>query len=442
MTIKASNPATQFIVGDTQANMLDYTVEETPDVAASTEVSAIKYQTQYDVVTPSSSKNNAKIDVTNAPIDTIPFGSSSNEDIATVDGDLNIIYVSDGDVEIYIEADNFAKKRIYRTMLNGAGDDFVNITGYEVGSLAKHILDTWDTLISGLSPSDTTQKFWATNNADPSAPSATMNANLFAAAYDFSGVMCMATKNGVDQSDYAAPALVTNRHALVANHVNWKVGDTLVFKNSIGGYETVTISARTQVSRYVASADVTNYPDIDVLYLSAPLSANCKVYKTMPEAFADDYLRSWVDGQINPPEPLFAYGNIPCLRKARHSTSKATMSYLQSGNPSNVVPFNDDNYGNVIDINNSNFGFQHDVTDSYWNWGIKAISGDSGSPSFFLLSDGGAAVDLVLLCSQRGGAGSAHISEYTAEIEAIMTAQAGSAQTLSHPDLSAFTTYP
>lgn len=437
MTNIIHTPGAKHIVGNTVANTIAFDVVETPLITDPSIVPDINYDYNVDIITPASSKNNAVVSITNGPADNNVVGRSSDENIATIDANLNIEWVSNGPVELYVGSSKYSEKRIRRVMTDTATDPTGDITSPIAGTLAEHVQNAMDALIVGLSPGDLSQRFVLSSNGDVNNPVININPNLFAGGFDFSGMSLMRSDQPADQ--YALP-LVTNRHAVYARHVGApQIGATVIFKRLDGSYQTAIVSAVQDVTRLLSDGITIARPDLSVVYFDRVITG-CKIYKTLPRGFAETYCKSLVE--YSTPEGVVLGGAIPILRKARHNLLEGVDSYLQINHLISGSYITEENipYAPAMGaIANSSKIKEHTVMASMYDWGIKAIPGDSSSPSFMIVNG-----ELVLVCTQYLPGSSDDISFWENDVNSALDSVAGAAPgtyTLTNADLSGFTTF-
>lgn len=344
---------------------------------------------------------------------------STNEAVASVN-DNRISYVADGMCNVIAYAHGYTARRIPIQMSQTTGVTTYDVKQYAEGSLLRHIYDVFASIVAGRDFSTSLSQWVISTSGDITNPTVTFNTdNIIAPHFDLSGVSVMSS---VYPTEPTFPvALVTPRHALVAQHVAPTIGQQLVFRKLDGTYHVATVLARTQVSK----PGVNISPDLCVVYLDADV-IGCANYKTMPLTWLAQYAPSVSNGLT--PRP-----GLPIMRVAMHDANKAWGSNLQITWISTI----DETNGM---LNNFQVNPEYTTNIPFVSWSTKlAIGGDSGGPSFTLV--GG---ETVLMCLQQNKLGSANISSFVDTINEIMNAQAGTpagTYELQHPELSGFTSY-
>ena len=437
----STNPS-YSIVGKTDQETIFTSLIGAPVAAPISSVQTSFYDLMYNLNTSTGSGTEVQIKPIlplNKKIKNISI-SNYTPSIATVDSDLVVRGISNGITNIIIGNDDVGYKYFKHNIVIGSQVESAAATGYRSGSLLQHMWQNVNALTVGKVKGDNTQDFFITNNGDLNNPIADINPNLFASSYDFSGVAAM-REGGYGSNpnikDNFPIALVTNRHGLIAAHVNPKIGDRFAFKHQ---YTNVfSIATVLKVSR-VPSIDPSNStPDLSVVYLDTAITG-VPIYKTLPKNFQLNYGMSLT--QYVPPGLIYPQmlAGIPILRKAKHSISRvAGKSYLQINVMENAGFYSDVVNVQVTDDLRYKYASLHN---GIKGWGIDAIPGDSGSPAFTIVNN-----ELILVTSQHTTAGSIDISVYTDSINALMNSVADSTDplkgsyALQHPNLSGFTKY-
>lgn len=293
------------------------------------------------------------------------------------------------------------------------------------GTLAKHVWDGMLALTDGLTASDAIQRWYFSSNYDVDNLSLDLNESLFVNSLDISGIALFAHGGAVVE-----PALVSQRHALLARHVTGNAGPgaRFLFLDTSGAQVVRTVIALTHVVRGAIT------PDLSVLYFDAPVSG-CTPFKVLPRDWVSYALSLDAEVQVafGPPDYV---GAMPIVRKSAHKTDMTNGETFQINFIGSVLP---------TQVHNIYLYPTDTIHAPFTAWGNTggAIGGDSGGPSFLLI--GG---ELVLLCSQYTVTSAAAISEFSEEIEEIMNAQASVAgdtlsgtYSLERVDLSAFTRF-
>jgi len=412
------NSNNKKIIGKKDNTTIQLNVIDNPQYIPISLVQQTRYDKILNVITPELYKTNSIVQISNVPLNAEIKTRSSNDNIATIDNNLNVTWISDGDVEIYVGSEGYGEKRSRIKMESDKVEKITDVIGFTVGSLALNISNEINNLISGLLPNNTSQVFWSSINT--TTPSAVMNQNLFALSYDFTGIAILRNQNAID--DRHSPVLVSNRHALCAKHVSVQVGDISTWKKQDGTYISATCIDKTDVT-YLNTNN-----DTSVVYYDKDITG-VKIYKTMPKNFIDTYCKGLSDNTILT-DNIISFSSIPFFRKAMHNINGNLVSSLQINNlthKQSTILFNASNINNQTVTNNSN------------SWGIQAIGGDSGGQSFIPLNG-----ELILIGNQYTTIYTHDISDFTTEINSLMNVQAGVVQgtyALTHPNLTAFTAF-
>lgn len=282
--------------------------------------------------------------------------------------------------------------------------------GYVAGSLARHITDQMLALIAGKTASDATRNVYSHNlyginavniNGDNQAPDAVRNASNFAAAIDLSGMTV-----GTYYAGIFPCALISPRHVIRADHVSSQ--GRCVWLGTNGQFYTATVKSSQNIGG-----------DINIGYLDTPVPAAVKPFKVLPSNYTT-YL------------PSTQVQRIPLLSKGWTAGDKLRVIeyWIRTTNPflSSAPSIALDTQS--VPIAGSPFE----------SWFSPIISGDSSSPQWAVING-----EAVLMGSLWNVTGCSHYGDYVPQIEAAMNAikDAGDATVyaLSHPDLSAFTSY-
>jgi hypothetical protein len=240
-----------------------------------------------------------------------------------------------------------------------------------------------------------------------------MNANNFASALNWNACSMLTEGRSADQFPLV---LISDRHALTANHTNLGVSKKVVYKRDDGSYQTVTTIASSQVGIW----------DLRVLCFNEAITG-VTPYKLPPS----DWVERYAPSAINAPAPYIPICATPVLIKGMHDLSGAGCSFVGAFNLSGARVV-----GNVNPVA-SPLPAQHAaLTD----WTPPAfIGGDSGSPIFLPVNG---ELVLVGVIAQAGGAYSPTYAGVGATLQTLMTAQAGTAYAPVYADFSGFNVYP
>jgi len=403
------------IIGRKTGQLLNLTITETPVSIGGTRVPNTLDDLEYDVITGGTILQNFEVtaddlfDSANLGLDSNnPSVASTNRNTVTDEG-------VGGSASIFVTRYGYSQQAIARDFDNPPTSSN-DSTGYVAGTLGASCLAEMETLINGLTQSNAIQQYLTANNADVDAPDVTINPSVFTGSLDFAATSVMSS---TEVDDRYPLALVAGRFGLIAKHVRGGIGREFVFRRTDGTYQKVATQAYTDIPD----------KDLSIIYLDAAVTG-VPFYKTMPLDWQHTYMPSLVNANS-----AGHIGIIPTLRKAMHSSvDNIWGSYFLINRASAVW------IGTGETITNVRVGSEQ-TGDIPEEWGEgNAIGGDSGSPSFFLING-----ELILITSQYNQTGAVNIAHYTAEIETAMDTMAGDTpgtNTLTHPDLSGFTTYP
>lgn len=307
-----------------------------------------------------------------------------------------------------------------------APDSDIEATGHVSGTLGEHVMNAFLDMVSGITPSKTVQRLYSSQSYNGGNPSVTWNDSLF---FDRKELLGMGLFNSNDRR--VEPVVVSGRHALLAHHVTTDLvpGTTrFVFELEDGSFINPLVTAYTKVGDPESDT-----PDIGVLYFDQELPFT--PYKTMPPGWINQYAPAVDQDEQQSRGPWVSTYGIPILRKSAH--------FPDTSNGECFV-FNFVWRGTETSIANAANLSAYPLGDVLGSWGAdEAIPGDSGGPSFFKINE-----EFILVSSQQNPIGASNIAGFTAEINAIMNAQASAAgdlnagsYVLQHPDLSAFTDF-
>lgn len=299
-------------------------------------------------------------------------------------------------------------------------------TSFVTGTLGDHCMSQVKGLLEGKSPG-ADQNYITQSNDDIVNPSVTINPNFYLSEIDFSGITVITDK---EVDDRYGPALVSPRHAIVATHVGWGVGNVLVFRKTDGsGYVITTILAEYRIPDR----------DVDLIYLDTEVTG-CKIYKTMPKDWEQKYVPSIYN------ERSSNYSSIlPVFRRAMHTTddvwaSTVLVNHIFGEEPSRLgITYPQGSsltYGDHVEN-----GYPSGAIGDPWEAGV-AIGGDSGGASFLIING-----EPILLMTTFTTHHSANFAYYTDDLNIQMNEIADvndplkGSYVLQHPDLSGFIEY-
>lgn len=301
------------------------------------------------------------------------------------------------------------------------------VVEFKQGSLANYLVNTFNGMLSGLTPSTTTYNTYTSNGYIGGA--VTKNPNLFCKDYDFSG-MAIASQAHSGTS-YNPPCLISARHAVSCIHwlgVGGGAGTLVYFQGVLG-----TVYTRTRTgSRQILNTDIAILSfdsDLPIYSPSNPLVDGVTPFQLLPANVAN-WLADLGGYTATRTPPVYEY---PLLTK-----------YANYGDRFGVQWVN--NFGNYLQQGNSNgqyFSYRYNQSFlrytawSPYNAGTysSVYPGDSGSPDFFPING-----KLVILGTHNLTTGSVLMNKYLTEIQAAMNAEVPG-YSPSIVDLSSFTQY-
>lgn len=298
--------------------------------------------------------------------------------------------VSNGTCRVRIE--HPLQTNLYTLDMTRINDNvYSTLDSYVSGSLAKHISDGVSALIAGKTSAD--MPLFTTQNHASSIY--VRNTSCWVVSLDLTAVSPWNSLGGA----FRAGVAISLRHVLLANHYPVQVGTVLRFITASN-----VVVERTVTSIYSVPESPTYSKDVQIAKLDSDLPGTITPVKFLP-ANAYDYLPTWKTWKI----PLIA-------------TNQLERMQCMLCNAFTVSPV--DFIGGWV------------TTESpYATMYERVISGDSGSPAFFVING-----EPVLICHWTyAGQGATHHLMLT-EISAAMTSLGGgyTAQTV---DLSSFTSY-
>lgn len=259
-------------------------------------------------------------------------------------------------------------------------------TGFVEGSLAKHLVDQIDGLISGVEAGDATQKVFTTR--DHGTPEYVRNENLWLDV----DLTCASPYQDGSASEARTGTLIVADGCLTANHYPPSVGATIRFVASDG----------TVVDREITGSQRISGTDLRVLVLASDVPGTITPAKLFP-ADLDDYMPSLSDLGSRVP--------VAALNKLQQAGLWLT----------------------TTDICRYTYPL------GYESFFLGVHSGDSGHPWFSVVN--GVAV---LATLWRGGwwhsADGEPVHDYLTEIDAALS-DLGSGHSVETVDLSGFPTY-
>lgn len=362
---------------------------------------------EYMQSNPSITDHVARV-ICNPPLSQLPSGVelySATPNIATINKDGNLNYVSSGLAIINIHGNHLTKQT--KIPISRTADNITNtLVGYVSGSLSKYCSNTIDTLITGMNQAQATASLpifstYPTTSGDINAIYIRNTGYWLNSIIDkFTCVSPWNNKGGKCQ----AGTLVSPCHIVLAEHYSYPTGTAIRFVNTNNQVFTYIITA---VNNVGVSNGIDEYEtDICVAKLNQDIDNSITFAKILPTNWAN-YC----------PSLNYVY-TIPAL----------------AINQNKQVMIHD----MVLDgwiTNGYAFTCPKDTTRSLFYKNL--IGGDSGSPAFLLING-----ELVLVTTWTfgdGGSGPGY-TEHKDAINTIMTAQGGGYQ-LTEIDLSNFNYY-
>ena len=388
----------------------------------------------YDVRVAAGTNNIQKLTVTESSLGGITiFDSLSSHVTVDASGNAeNVIphdgsAVVDGAYELILTSPFAGSKRFggWSTVTGAAVDRaFKN---FHSGSLGLHIQQQLEALVSGETPGDATQEYFATHNGDVDNPIITINPASILTGMDLSSVSVVRTGY---TSDAAPCSLITPRHLIYAHHTGMSVGDKIVFRTTGGSFVTAIVLDFEEI----LGGDTGQVKlDIGIAYLDADVTG-ITIVKTLQKGYEEIYAPALLLGVVG--DATKNISMMPLIGKIKHKadTSSAPLGWIQ-------ILANNANLFNGEGAYTFQFQLMQEIGNliPWTNFITPVIPGDSGSAFHYVING-----ELVLGCHVQAVTGSHNISQYTDEINTIMNDQAGVAQgtyALQHPDLSEFNTY-
>lgn len=317
--------------------------------------------------------------------------SSSNTSVATIDSNGYVSHVSDGNSNITASIEGkVLSKNLTFSVINAVNTIF---SDYASSSLAKSIISTIDSRISGKDPSTSKNIFSLQNHAGGIY---TRNTQCWAHGLDLT---CFSPWNSLD-GPRRSGTLISPRHIICAQHYPLTVGTSIRFIRLDNTVVTKTITATANVSN----------TDIQIALLDSDVGSGISFAKILPQNWYD-YLPYYKDlSSIN-----YEFG-LPSLCLDQEEKALILDIYKVSSKDliiSYVKPFK-----------STNSQFYEDI-----------IVGDSGNPSFLVING-----ILVLMSCWYNVGSSSFIPYYKSQINSLMSQLGGNYQ-LTEIDLSSFSTY-
>ena len=327
--------------------------------------------------------------------------TSTDESVATVDGEGQTARVADGSVGILIKVGQVTR-RADITVSRQGGQTTTQFKEWAEGSLGKHIANAVDSRIEGTDP-EVAKSIWTTRNHS----SSTYVRNTSCWAYDLaSKLAAVSTWNSFSGSTRMVTAL-TPRHCVGVPHSNYipPAGSVIRFVTADNQVVERTVVRRVYPDDYSQPVD---FPDLGICLLNADLPESIGFTQVLPSGWNDHLVQ-------------FANGRPPTL---------------SLDNPDNALVkevANLNNSASVVSATSS-----RPLRQSY-NRGL--IAGDSGNPSFFIVNG-----ELVLVTCWTTSAGGTHIANQISMLNGLISAadtDAGinTGYTITEADFSSFTDF-
>lgn len=400
-----------------QEESMNYRVDEAPVASNVVETTGLANgDLIYTGETNSGFRNDADVVVLDSPVYPGHSFSALNPEIATIDetGHITVVTPTSGYATFEIVTRG-GSRSFTRYCANSNSTSYTaKATDYAAGSLNKHLLSQVSSLVSGKTPGDATQKLWTISSSSIDAPAGEMNAGNFAAAYNWNACS-MLTSGRTD--DRFPLTLISDRHAVTANHIAPAVGSKAVYKRPDGTYQTVTVS----------KSDLLASQDLRLVCFDTAITG-ITPYKLPPVGWVETYVPS----ALSSPAPYVPTCQSPLLIKGMHDQNGKWKSYVGVFGAS-AIAYTPGLYA-VISPQPS----QHTAL-SAWT-PMAFIGGDSGSPAFLPVN--GELVLLGVVVSSLGGFSRMYGADVEAVLADLMTSQAGSAYAPTYANFSGFASYP
>jgi len=319
--------------------------------------------------------------------------SSSNTSVATVNSYGYVSYLSNGSSTITA---SIGEKSLSKTLTFSTTTATNSIfSDYVTSSLAKSIISTIDSRISGKDPSISKNIFLLQNHSDGIY---TRNTQCWAYGLDLT---CFSPWNSLD-GPRRAGTLISPRHIICAKHYPLTVGTTIRFIRLDNTIVTKTITAIGNVYN----------TDIQIALLDSDVGSGISFAQILPENWYN-YLPSLYSNQKLNINREFGLPGL-CLDQEEKALildiTRISSEYLST------------TYYKPLKL--TNIEFYEDI-----------IVGDSGNPTFLIINN-----ILVLTSCWLNVGGGPFISYYKSQINSLMSQLGGNYQ-LTEIDLSSFSTY-
>lgn len=280
---------------------------------------------------------------------------------------------------------------------------------YDASSFAYYLTDEVDRRAAAVTTPSTQKPIFSSYNH--TTATYTRNTSLWITGVD---ITCYSVWNS-NSAQNKAGTLVSPRHLIYANHYTYPNGTTVRFVDNSNNVVDRTIDSQVRVGT----------TDIQVAKLNSDVPAGISFAKVLPTGYPYRLpnlpdLQYFGDGFYNIPyiysdqENKILCGNATSLLVDANIYPQGGSSGLKNNFSGGQVPV--------------------DYPDRYDLW-ENVISGDSGSPAFFIY-DGG----VVLLATWYYAFSGPSVAAWHAEVDAAMTTLGGG-YTLTDADLSTYTAY-
>lgn len=397
---KITFDAGRVIQGWASGDLPTYAVVETPNGGSISTGPTTDKDVGYTEITTTGAENNCKL------IPYLPFGVTSYEftsvtpSICSVDAAGNVSRVSNGNGHVTLDTirGRISFKRAFSQSVTVVQS---GAASYVVGSLGKHVRDSIATMVSGKTPSATTQNVLTSSSGGWAAPNHVRNPSLFTGALDLTAISVYTEQN--DCNRY--PMVLIASNYVLAGHAGTYPGKKVVFKNSVGNYEVRTVIAQVEVNK--------TFGDDFVGVLDAPINTITPM-ALMPASW-NSYWPSYNKHRIF----------LPVLNKGWTAGDKIRIL---------------ENYGIANTTPDLKFLQLRPNTQEFTGWTSDIIGGDSNGPVFIPVN--GAPV---LLHCMNYSSGGANYANYLAEIQYAMNAlsldYSKPNQSPTYANLSGFTSW-
>jgi len=344
--------------------------------------------------------------------------TSLDPDIATVDANGNVTYVSAGTARIMVQPVNY--ERYYKQIVSvpvsyNEGSVYDLFIDFGEGSFGRYCADGFENRTSNTTADNYLSRRAIFSTRNHATSTYVRNADCWAQDLDITCVPVYSTPTGRRNG-----CLISPQHLIFATHYQYAVNDTIRFVAPDNTIVTRILTAKQSLpqSGY--------YPDITVGVLNSTVPETISYAKVINGTSWDD---TYAPG-THMGEDYLKWGLLPMLWVSQDDYALVQVPYkFDLGEPET---------GYILWMINKIYTarpyYYRSEVRKYLENDIRG--GDSGSARFLIFGD-----DLVLLSLTTGGNGAgSHVSGFIAEINALMTSLGGEYQ-LSEVDLSGFNNY-